>query len=261
LHDTKINVCVFVFDIIFLNGEPMIEAPLQQRLSTMENSAIKFEDRRIESAKRVHLDAGAASEQIIRNSLQRAWDGRCEGLMLKSLSSKYEPDSRSDHWLKLKRDYCEDIQDSLDLVPIGAWFGNGRKAGWYSPILLAAWNPEAEAWESVCRCLSGFTDEFYKALKAKYSSEKDSLLPSKPHYYSTGESPSVWFKPTEVWEIRGADYTISPVHHAGAGLVDAQKGISVRFPRFVRCRPDKQVEEATTNEQLADMYLQQNRKR
>ncbi len=59
------------------------------------------------------------------------------------------------------RDYCEGLRDSLDLVPIGAWYGNGRKAGWFSPFLLAAYDPETETYASVCRCMSGFTDAFY----------------------------------------------------------------------------------------------------
>jgi DNA ligase-1 len=53
----------------------------------------------------------------------------------------------------LKRpDYLEGIGDSLDLVPIGAWWGQGRKAGWWSPILLACHNPETGALEAVCKC-------------------------------------------------------------------------------------------------------------
>ena len=61
----------------------------------------------------------------------------------------------------MSRDYCEELRDSLDLVPIGAWYGNGRKTGWFSPFLLAAWDPEAERFQSVCRCMSGFSDTFY----------------------------------------------------------------------------------------------------
>lgn len=60
-----------------------------------------------------------------------------------------------------RRDYCEELRDSLDLVPIGAWHGNGRKVGWYSPFLLAAWDPDAEEFQTVCRCMSGFSDAFY----------------------------------------------------------------------------------------------------
>lgn len=61
----------------------------------------------------------------------------------------------------LFRDYCEELRDSLDLVPIGAWHGNGRKVGWYSPFLLAAYDPDTEEFQSVCRCMSGYTDAFY----------------------------------------------------------------------------------------------------
>jgi DNA ligase-1 len=53
-------------------------------------------------------------------------------------------------WLMI--DYLEGLGDSLDLVPIGAWWGQGRKAGWWSPILLACHNPETGALEAVCKC-------------------------------------------------------------------------------------------------------------
>lgn len=70
----------------------------------------------------------------------------------KPLPSTYEPDARSQGWLKVKKDYLEGMGDSLDLVPIGAWWGLGRKAGWWSPILLACLNPDTGALEAVCKC-------------------------------------------------------------------------------------------------------------
>lgn len=58
---------------------------------------------------------------------------------------------------------------------------------------------------------------------------KATSLPGKKAYYRTDESPDVWFEPTEVWEIRGADLTVSPVHKAAVGHIHLERGISLRF--------------------------------
>ena len=68
-------------------------------------------------------------EAALQECLLGALASGAEGLMLKDLGAAYEPSRRSDHWIKIKKDYCAGLADSLDLVPIGAWHGNGRKAG------------------------------------------------------------------------------------------------------------------------------------
>lgn len=71
-------------------------------------------------------------------------------------------DKRTSAWLKLKKDYVLGLGDSLDLVPIGAWHGNGRKAAWWSPILLAIWEENTSQFVGVCKCMSGmFSLQFY----------------------------------------------------------------------------------------------------
>lgn len=85
-----------------------------------------------------------------------------------------------------------------------------------------------ETFQSLCRCMSGFSDEFYAAATARLSA---TIIPGPKPYYNTGESPSVWFEPTEVWEIRGADLSISPVHRAAVGRLHSDRGVGLRFPR------------------------------
>ena len=109
-----------------------------------------------------------------------------------TLSSKkltaVEPDKRTLGWCKVKKDYA-DGSDSMDLVPIGAWHGNGRKAGWWSPILLALRNEEDGTLQAVCKCISGFTDQFYKDLNVTYSPSGPNTTYDKPWEYESALTP------------------------------------------------------------------------
>ena len=82
--------------------------------------------------------------------------------------STYEPDKRLDSWLKVKKDYNSSSFDTIDLIPVGGWHGQGRKNAWWSPILLACRNPVDGTLEVVTKCISGFTDDFYKANRSRY---------------------------------------------------------------------------------------------
>lgn len=70
----------------------------------------------------------------------------------------------------------------------------------------------------------------------------------------------MWFPPVLVWEIRGADFTVSPVHQAAIGLVHSSRGISIRFPRFIRSVLDRNPEECSTAAEIAEMFHSQTRK-
>lgn len=199
----------------------------------------------------------------------------------KPLLATYEPDKRLDSWLKVKKDYDTSSADTLDLIPIAGWHGQGRKAAWWSPILLAARNPSSGMLEAVCKCMSGFTDKFYMENRARYSwsrnekqeqeeeeqeeggTEEDGNVlvhgEQLPYIEYSGPTPDIWFEPSEVWEVAFADVTLSPTYPAARGLVDEDKGLSLRFPRFLKVRADKGIEEASTVEFLAELYRKQER--
>jgi hypothetical protein len=89
----------------------------------------------------------------------RGISSRRQDVSLRVTISPYSPpihtDKRTSAWLKLKKDYVEGIGDSLDLVPLGAWHGMGRKAAWWSPILLGVWDAQQGKFVAVCKCMSG----------------------------------------------------------------------------------------------------------
>lgn len=78
--------------------------------------------------------------------------------------------------------------------------------------------------------MSGFSDVFYAAATERLGA---TAVPgaARPCYYDTAEAPDVWFQPSEVWEIRGAELSISPVHRAAAGALHPERGLGLRFPR------------------------------
>ncbi|XP_010521722.1 PREDICTED: DNA ligase 1 [Tarenaya hassleriana] len=253
VNDIKVDVCIFAFDMLYLNGQQL----LQENLSTRRE---KLYDSFEEEPGYFQFATALTSSDIeeIQKFLDAAVDSSCEGLIIKTmdLDATYEPAKRSNNWLKLKKDYMDSIGDSVDLVPIGAFHGRGKRTGVYGAFLLACYDTEKEEYQSICKIGTGFSEV---VLEERSSSLRSKTIPAPKPYYRVGDTlnPDVWFEPTEVWEVKAADLTISPVHRAAIGIVDPDKGISLRFPRLVRVREDKQPEEATSSEQIADMYQAQ----
>lgn len=72
-----------------------------------------------------------------------------EGLIIKSVGGLYLPDKRSDDWLKLKKDYLNNVGDSLDLVIVGGAMGKGKRTGTIGSYLAACYNDKTDKFETV----------------------------------------------------------------------------------------------------------------
>lgn len=102
---------------------------------------------------------------------------------------------------------------------------------------------------------AGLTDENLESFHKKL---KEYVIAEPRNDYSIGNTNvDVWFDAKLVWEIKTADLSLSPVYTAGANFNDNNKGISLRFPRFIRERPDKNPEEASTSEDIYKMFKNQ----
>lgn len=315
ISSIKVEVCLFSFDLMYLNGESLLDRPFRERRELLRSLFVEI-PHRFTWVK--NIDATSSDSETVLEFFKSATDIKCEGIMVKvldnapnpdlqveygddsgpverppepvrpsksakkvksknkasaeekaedkergtrrkALLSTYEPDKRLDSWLKVKKDYNASA-DTIDLIPIAAWHGQGRKAKWWSPILLAVRNPTTGSLEAVTKCISGFTDKFYKENKERYNEDTGENLISRPSYIEYPYSPDVWFEPQEVWEMAFADITKSPTYLAAIGLVDEDRGLSMRFPRFLKVRDDKGIDEASTSDFLAELWFKQEAK-
>ncbi|KAM0349357.1 hypothetical protein ACHAPU_003766 [Fusarium lateritium] len=259
IEDVKVKVCVFAFDLLYLNGEAVVEKALRDRRELLQAAFNPVEG---EFSFATHMDGQELDE--IQVFLDESVKASCEGLMVKMLDgteSGYEPSKRSRNWLKIKKDYLSGVGDSLDLVVLGAYYGKGKRTSVYGAFLLACYNPNSETYETVCNIGTGFSEQVLEDLHKQLSDI--TIDRPKPFYaHSSGgqHQPDVWFEPRYVWEVKTADLTLSPRYKAGAkeGVDPAgSKGISLRFPRFIRVRDDKKADAATTSRQVAEMYRKQ----
>jgi len=197
------------------------------------------------------------NENEIEDFLESSINSGCEGLMLKTPNAGYRAGARGSNWLKLKREYRNELGDSLDLIVIGAYFGRGRRTGLYGTLLLGTYNPENDTFPSICKVGTGFTDEsldqLYQILSNKVILKKNSRVVSEME-------ADVWLEPELVLEVVASEITLSPIHKTGLNLVRENSGFALRFPKFTgKIRYEKAVEDASTHDEVLALYKNQSK--
>jgi DNA ligase-1 len=216
----EIKLVPHVFDILYLDGETLIDFPLSDRREKLEQ-VVKFF---------LAPQVISNDHNVIGQTYQAALDAGHEGLMLKVLSSPYSPGQRGKNWIKIKPEV-----DTLDLAVIGAEWGEGKRAHVFGSFLVAC--QDQGKLIPLSRVATGFSDD---QLAEVYDLLKDTV--------TTKSGKEVAFEPTLVFEVGYAELQVSPTYGGGFAL---------RFPRFVRIRDDKDIAEIETLESIRDRYQRQ----
>jgi DNA ligase-1 len=247
-------VTLFMFEALYIDGKDLTLEPYPTRRKMLEE--------KVKESDRVKI----ANQTITNNEVElekfflEAIENGCEGLVCKSIApdSVYQAGARGWLWIKYKRDYKSEMTDAVDLVVVGAFHGRGKRAGAYGALLLAAYDPDGDTFETVTKCGTGFTDEDLAKLPKML--QKHKISHKHPRVQSIFEA-DVWFEPVVVIEILGAEITLSPIHVCAMGVIRKDSGLAIRFPRFTgNYRLDKAAEDATTAEEIVDMYKNQLKK-
>jgi len=247
-------ISLFMFDALYADGEDLTLKPYPFRRKVLEK--IVEESDRVKIAKHIITSELNELEKFFLEAIEEG----CEGLVCKSVAedSIYQAGARGWLWIKYKRDYKSEMTDTVDLVVVGAFHGRGKRAGAYGALLLAAYNPDADTFETVTKCGTGFTDADLVKLPNML---KKHVVPHKHMRVNSTIKAEVWFEPVVVLEILGAEITLSPIHTCAMDIIRKASGLAIRFPRFTgNYRLDKAAEDATTVSEILEMYQNQLKK-
>jgi len=206
----ELPLTAFFFDVLFHEGESLVDNPLFERLERLDSVAPSLGVPRIVTA-----DLEQAS-RFRDDALARGH----EGVMVKSLTAPYAAGRRGSAWLKVKE------ARTLDLVVLAVEWGSGRRKGWLSNLHLGARDPTTGGFVMLGKTFKGMTDE----MLAWQTTE---LLAREVRR----DGHVVYVRPELVVEVAFNDVQRSPQYPGGVAL---------RFARVKGYRPDKSATDADT---------------
>ena len=233
---------IYVFDIMYLDNEDYTERKMRERRKAIEGifpfgKNLKLSEWRM-----------ARSADDIEQIFSEALKKKLEGIIAKNLEAPYIAGKRDFAWIKLKKSYGKAI-DTIDAAIVGYYFGKGSRTKFgFGGLLCAVYNEDRDAFETVAKVGSGFTEEEMANFKEMLGPEK---IKEPPENLSHALKPDVWVEPKHVAEIAFDDITVSSQHTC---MQRNGRGYALRFPRFVKLREDKGIYEASTALEVENMF-------
>jgi DNA ligase 4 len=246
-----------VFDILYLNDRELTRYTLRDRRNAIEK-AIRPVHRRFEIHPYTEATTAAEIEPILRKVVEEA----SEGLVLKNPRSPYRLNERHDDWMKVKPEYMTEFGESLDLVIIGGYYGQGKRGGAISSYLcgLRVDDPSAQNGSNGRKCYSfckvggGFTAADYANIRHHTDGKWKPWNPKKPPSEfvelaggeAQKERPDSWIRPDEsvVICVKAASVSVSD---------EFRMGLTLRFPRFKKLRMDKDWKSSLSVQEFLDL--------
>lgn len=233
----------FVFDILYKDGRSLLSTSLEERKKIL---AATLKDDSVLSLSPYTI---TSDPEVLRSYHEKQRNQGLEGIVVKKLHAPYEPGRKGYTWVKLKEEEGAKgkLGDTIDAVIMGYYRGEGKRTSFGVGALLAGVK-RGEEFVTICKIGTGVSDELWKEFKRNFKVLETS---QKPRQYADVDSmllPDVWLEPELVVEIAGDDLTVSRTHGAG---------YAIRFPRLIKVRDDKSPEQATTREEVVELYTNQ----
>lgn len=258
----EIPLRLFLFEIIYLNGDSLLRTPLSTRREKLEHIISK------KISKKNNVVVVAPAEKISKPILleeffEDAIGKNLEGIIAKKLDGIYQPGARGWNWIKYKKSYSSKINDTLDCLVMGYDLGKGKRTQFgIGAFLVGVLDEQDGTIKTIAKIGTGLTDEEWRDLHKRAGSVRTA---KKPALYDVDQMMScdVWVSPKIVVEIKADEITRSPVHTAGRIMqrkeegkasIIKESGYALRFPRLERFRSDKRSDDVTTITEVKEMF-------
>jgi ATP-dependent DNA ligase len=218
-----------VFDVLHHGGEAVYLKPFTERRALLER-LIPHKPRHIKPSTLLVTADDAAATKFYEESLAAG----NEGIMLKALDAPYKPGSRVGFMVKLKP-----VLDTLDVVIVGAEWGEGKRSGWLTSFTIAVQDDDGGLVE-IGRVGTGL-----KELEQEGGTTFDALTNLLKDSITEEHGKEVLLRPDIVIEVQFEEIQASPSYSSGFAL---------RFPRFVKLRQDRRPDEVSTLADVMDAY-------